>query len=131
MSDLSVLERTILEALRARIHERLSAAEAAGASAADFGDPDEVAETMVAALPVSHPFDAVTGPFYDTPGLVKWLGITRQALHHRVKTSQLLACPTQDGHTVIPHGSSPPRAAPSPISPASCGCSTPGPRTRG
>lgn len=102
MSDLSVLERTILEALRARIHERLSAAEAAGASAADFGDPDEVAETMVAALPVSHPFDAVTGPFYDTPGLVKWLGITRQALHHRVKTSQLLACPTEDGHTVYP-----------------------------
>lgn len=102
MSDLSVLEWTIMEALRARIHERFSAAEAAGATVSDFGDPDEVAETMVAALPVSHPFDAVTGPFYDTPGLVRWLGITRQALHHRVKTAQLLACPTQDGHTVYP-----------------------------
>jgi hypothetical protein len=33
---------------------------------------------------------------------VKWLGITRQALHHRVKTAQLLACPTEDGHTVYP-----------------------------
>lgn len=102
MSDLSVLEWTIMEALRARIHERFSAAEAAGATVSDFGDPDEVAETMVAALPVSHPFDTVTGPFYDTPGLVRWLGITRQALHHRVKTAQLLACPTQDGHTVYP-----------------------------
>jgi len=102
MSDLSVLEWTIMEALRARIHERFSAAEAAGATVSDFGDPDEVAETMVAALPVSHRFDAVTGPFYDTPGLVRWLGITRQALHHRVKTAQLLACPTQDGHTVYP-----------------------------
>jgi hypothetical protein len=67
-----------------------------------FGDPDEVAKTMVAALPVAHPFNAATGPFYDTPGLVKWLGITRQALHHRVKTGQLLACPTEDGHTVYP-----------------------------
>jgi hypothetical protein len=30
--------------------------------------------TMVAALPASHPFDAVTGPFYDTPGLVSGWG---------------------------------------------------------
>ena len=102
MSELSLLEATIMEALRERLHARLQAAEAAGARTTDFGDPETVAEAMAAALPAAHPYDAVVGPFYDTPGLVGWLGITRQALHHRVKTGQLLACSTQDGRTVYP-----------------------------
>lgn len=102
MPSLAAYEADIVEAVRRRVHARLSTAVAAGATVGDFGDPEQVAEAMAAALPAAHPFDSVVGPFYDTGGLVSWLGITRQALHHRAKVGQLLACPTADGHTVYP-----------------------------
>ena len=61
-----------------------------------------VAERMVAALPAQHPYDEPLGPFYDTTGLVSWLGVSRQAVSDRVRRGTLLACRTQDGHLVYP-----------------------------
>lgn len=65
-------------------------------------DPLELADRMVASIPVRHRYDAVLGPFYDTTGLRKWLGLTRQALASRVRAGSLLACPTEDGQLVYP-----------------------------
>ena len=57
---------------------------------------------MVSALPTQHPYDEPLGPFYDTTGLVSWLGVSRQAVADRVRRGTLLACRTQDGHLVYP-----------------------------
>jgi len=65
-------------------------------------DPSALAERMVASIPTRHEYDAVAGPFYDTAGLRKWLGISRQALAARVAAGSLLACPTQEGQLVYP-----------------------------
>ena len=59
-------------------------------------DPEQVAERVAALIPTPHPF-AQLGPFYPTRAVTKWLGITRQALDHRVRARKLLACPTSDG----------------------------------
>lgn len=64
-------------------------------------NPDHVAAAMLNAMPTEHPF-AGLGPFYDTAGLTRWLAITRQALHQKVRTHQLLACATGDGRRVYP-----------------------------
>lgn len=73
-----------------------------GRSLRSLGDPDDLAARMVAALPSVHPFDVALGPFYDTAGLIQWLGVTRQALADRVHRGTLLACRTSDGHLVYP-----------------------------
>lgn len=100
--SLAAYEDEVVDAVRKRVHQRLAAAAAAGASRDSLQDPALAADTMVAALPGVHPFDAVAGPFYDTPGLIAWLGITRQALHQRIRASMVLGCRTADGHTVYP-----------------------------
>jgi hypothetical protein len=38
-----------------------------------------------------HSSDEITGPFYDTSGLIRWLGITRQALHQQVARYAILS----------------------------------------
>lgn len=68
----------------------------------DLGDPGALAERMLAALPTVHPADEPLGPFYDTAGLVSWLGISRQALFDRVRRGTVLACRTSDGHLLYP-----------------------------
>jgi hypothetical protein len=100
--DLTTYEERVLAEVRVRVHQRLTAAAAAGAVPEELADPTTVADSMVAALPSAHPFDTMAGPFYDTAALIAWLGITRQALHQRVRGSQVLACRTADGHTVYP-----------------------------
>ena len=35
---------------------------------------------MTAALPVSHGYDQLVGPFYYTAGLTQWWGVSRQAI---------------------------------------------------
>lgn len=64
-------------------------------------NPIEVADRLVASLPRRHEFDQL-GPFYDTAGLSKWWGVSRQALMARVKSGSLLGCQTQDGDWVYP-----------------------------
>jgi Lsr2 len=65
-------------------------------------NPAELAEQLVAAVPTRHDLDRLTGPFYDTAGLTKWLDVSRQALDDRTKKGTLLMCPLQDGTRVYP-----------------------------
>jgi hypothetical protein len=91
----------LTDALRERILTRQAELAAHGRSL-DLGDVDELADRMVAALPTVHPLDEPLGPFYDTGGLVSWLGISRQALFDRVRRGTVLACRTADGHLLYP-----------------------------
>ena len=91
----------LTEALRERISARVEDLRAQGRSL-DLADVEELADRMLAALPTVHPLDQPLGPFYDTAGLVAWLGISRQALFDRVRRGTVLACRTSDGHLVYP-----------------------------
>lgn len=84
-------------AVSQKVHARLQRANEAQLSPSVFGDPDEIAEAMVAALPLGHVYDEISGPLYDTSGLTRWLGISRQALHQRIKSHTIAACPLDDG----------------------------------
>ena len=44
----------------------------------------------------------IVGPFYDTAGLVTWLGYTKQAIEKRRKAHKLLGCRTTDGKWLYP-----------------------------
>ncbi len=91
----------LADAVRRRVAERQRELEAQG-RALDLGDVEDLAERMMAALPSVHPLDQPLGPFYDTSGLISWLGISRQALFDRVRRGTVLACRTADGHLVYP-----------------------------
>lgn len=92
----------LVSRVRERLAERVDDLAAQGRTLPSLGDPDELAERMVAALPMVHPWDTAFGPFYDTGGLMQWLGVSRQALGDRVRRGTLLACRTEDGHLVYP-----------------------------
>lgn len=91
---LTEAEQEILDRLAVGLHERLRAFDGRL-------DINWIASVMLDALPLAHPFEEL-GPFYDTTGVSRWLGITRQALHQKVKASQLLALTTGDGQRVYP-----------------------------
>jgi hypothetical protein len=96
------LEDRILDALRIRVRKQLAAIAEADIDLRSLGAPDAIADSMAAALPASHPFDELVGPFYDTSGLRTWLGLSRQRLNQRVKGRQLLACPLDGAGNVYP-----------------------------
>lgn len=102
MTDIAAYERQVMRAVNARLHAHLTRASAADIDPLTFGDPEDLAEAMVSALPHSHVFDEIAGPFYDTAGLTRWLGITRQALHQKATKRAILACPLADSGTVYP-----------------------------
>src|SRR3954468_18562733 len=95
-------ERALVARVSTLVTERARLLAAQGRTLGDLGDLDELAARMVSALPTQHPYDEPLGPFYDTTGLVSWLGISRQAVADRVRRGTLLACRTQDGHLVYP-----------------------------
>ncbi len=95
-------ERALVTRVGALVAERARLLAAQGRTLGDLGDLDELAARMVSALPTQHPYDEPLGPFYDTTGLVSWLGVSRQAVADRVRRGTLLACRTQDGHLVYP-----------------------------
>ncbi|NMR28661.1 hypothetical protein [Crystallibacter degradans] len=68
-------------------------------------DLDRVVASITRTLPDkdnrNHMVDRV-GPFYDTAGLERWLGISRQALRKRVQSHKLLACKTEDNVLLYP-----------------------------
>ncbi len=89
--------------MRQAVDARLGEVERRGGDVTTLGDPEVLADRMVATLPVAaHPFDVELGPFYDTTGLSRWWGVSRQALADRVRRGTLLACRTADGHLVYP-----------------------------
>lgn len=102
MIDLVVLEREIMRSVGRKVHDRLRKAAAAQVSPEEFGDPEAIADAMVAALPLGHVFDEVSGPFYDTAGLARRLQISRQAVHQKSARHAILACPLADGGVVYP-----------------------------
>ena len=99
MSDLMDRKRQLYAALRTQLDERFAAAEEAGVDAEVFADTDAIASAMVAALPAGNVYDQVGGPFYDTPGLVNWLAISKQALAKRVAAGTLIGCQLADARS--------------------------------
>ena len=91
----------LIAEVRRRVEERARSLVAQGRRL-DLAQVEDLADRMVAALPTVHPLDQPLAPFYDTTGLVSWLGISRQALFDRVRRGTVLACRTADGHLVYP-----------------------------
>lgn len=102
MTDLASFERQLIRSVSQKVHNRLRRAREAQLGPEAFGDAEQIADAMVAALPLGHAFDEISGPFYDTSGLARWLGISRQALHQRVARHAILACSLEDGGVVYP-----------------------------
>jgi hypothetical protein len=63
---------------------------------------EQVAERMVSSFPETNELDASVGPFYDTPRLRKWLGLTKQGIAHRMKTGAILGVKSSDGFWMYP-----------------------------
>lgn len=95
-------EKRLMELLSQRVHRTFAAAEAAGVPADVFADLDAIADAMSAALPTSHVYDQIVGPFYDTAGLTRWWNISRQAVSKKVAANTLIACQLDDGQWVYP-----------------------------
>jgi hypothetical protein len=73
-----------------------------GHEAADLGDPDELADRMLAAVPAPSPWRDL-GPFYSTSGLARVLGgVSRQAIEERRRRRTILALRTADEVWVYP-----------------------------
>jgi hypothetical protein len=109
-------EAQLLTELRSQVRRRLTELRQSGHTPADLGDPRLVADMMIRMLPVPNPLADKVGPCYDTPGLVAWLGISKQAVDARVRKRALLGLPTagnrvrvypawqfRDDGSVIPH----------------------------
>lgn len=64
---------------------------------------EDLADRMVAALPdpATAALDDAVGPFYDTSGLSRWLGVSRQAVHKRIGKT-LLAVHTEENDILYP-----------------------------
>ncbi|ORI18336.1 hypothetical protein [Rhodococcus sp. 1168] len=52
---------------------------------------------MTSALPTSHIYDQLVGPFYDTAGLTKWCGVSRQTIAKAASTGTVIACQLDGG----------------------------------
>jgi len=63
---------------------------------------EDVANRMVASLPETNDLDAAVGPFYDTAGLARWLGINKEAIASRVSSRNILGVQSSDGHWIYP-----------------------------
>ncbi len=95
-------ERLVLDELSAGVHAWLTAIAAAGHDPEAFAGPGDLAGRMLATLPAPHPWDDQIGPFHDTPGLAKLLGISKQAIADRVRRRTVLAATTKSGRLVYP-----------------------------
>ncbi|MBE7196144.1 MAG: hypothetical protein INR66_27175, partial [Gordonia polyisoprenivorans] len=86
------------EQLVATIDTQLAHAADNGLDPDDLGSADELSARIGAAIPTGrHPTAALVGPCYDTPGLSRWLGISKQAIDKRNRAHTLLACRTESG----------------------------------
>lgn len=86
------------ERLVATIDTQLAHAADNGLDVDDLGSADELSARIGAAIPIGrHPTAILVGPCYDTPGLSRWLGISKQAIDKRNRAHALLACRTEVG----------------------------------
>lgn len=102
MNTLVEQERKLMELLARRVHKTFADARAAGVPAEVFDDVESIAASMAAALPTTHVYDQLVGPFYDTAGLTSWRGISRQAVNKSVAVGSVIACRLDDGQWVYP-----------------------------
>ncbi len=67
-------------------------------------DIGKLAESMLRVVPRRQSSNIAdkAGPFFDTAGLVAWLGVSRQALDNRVRHRGLLACLSSDNVRLYP-----------------------------
>lgn len=73
--------------LTRRVHQRFVDARVAGTPAAVVEDIESIVRSMAAALPTIGVYDQLVGPFYDTAGLTRWRGVSRQAVNKARVTS--------------------------------------------
>ncbi len=95
-------EHELMALLKQRVHDTFAAAAEAGVPAETFADVEAIADAMSAALPTSHVYDQIVGPFYDTAGLTRWWRVSRQAVSKKVATNAVIACRLDDGQWVYP-----------------------------
>lgn len=86
-----------------RVHGRVLSAAASG----DQLFLDRLVEQLDAlatpVAPANERWNELVGPFYDTAGLARWLGLTRQRLSQRVHSGDLLGLlPTSKSTTYFP-----------------------------
>lgn len=92
----------VLGALRTILGARLGAIAAADIDLESLGTPADVAEWLANALPSSHPFDDIVGPFYDADGIARRSGLSPADITKLAETNTLLGCPTAEGALVFP-----------------------------
>jgi hypothetical protein len=102
----SKIDAAYVDRVSARVSEelarRVDTLRRNGHKAADLGDPDELAERMLAAVPAPSPWRDL-GPFYSTAGLARVLGgVSRQAVEERRRRRTILALRTADDVWVYP-----------------------------
>lgn len=102
MNTLVEQERKLMDLLARRVHKTFVDARAAGIPADVFADVESIADSMAAALPTSGVYDQLVGPFYDTAGLTRWWGVSRQAVNKAVAAGTVIACRLADGQWVYP-----------------------------
>jgi hypothetical protein len=86
----------------AELADRVSTLRERGVEPVALGDPDALAQRMLAAVPEPSPWSEL-GPFYSTTGLARVLGgVSRQAVDERRRRRTVLALRTADGVWVYP-----------------------------
>ena len=98
MAEASEMEHRLMILLAERVHHTF----ASDCGPDGVGGLERIADAMVAALPGNHPYDQTIGPFYDTAGLTRWWGVSRQSLHKKIAAGSLIACPLDDGQLSYP-----------------------------
>lgn len=93
---------SVLGALRTILGARLGAIAAADIDLESLGTPEDVAEWLASALPSSHPFDDIVGPFYDADGVARRSGFSPADVTELANTNKLLGCATAEGALVFP-----------------------------
>ncbi|MFD4779749.1 hypothetical protein ACFWNH_02040 [Rhodococcus qingshengii] len=102
MNTLAEQERKLLDLLTNSVHRTFADARAAGVPAEVFDDVESIARSMAAALPTTHVYDLLVGPFYDTTGLTQWRNMSRQGINKAVAAGSLIACRLDGGQWVYP-----------------------------
>ena len=101
----STAAENTVERLLERIRKPLLAIEreyrARGRSVTELG-LEKLAHRIAAVVPVPSPVNELIGPFYRSDQVSLLLGITRQAVHERIRKGGLLAARTADGVWVYP-----------------------------
>lgn len=102
MTSVVDYEQQIVSAVAEGLHARIHDLAAAGRDPSALGNPGEVADRMLATVPSPHPWDIQVGPFYDTPGLARLLGVSKQAIADRAQRRSLISATTRQGKVVYP-----------------------------